>query len=66
MSLDDLEDAQSDILKKSAHQPNLLHSTMKDINSNTNKQISELSNQINHGFAIIRTVLITAGKGEYN
>jgi Pao retrotransposon peptidase/Protein of unknown function (DUF1759)/Family of unknown function (DUF5641)/Putative peptidase (DUF1758)/Integrase zinc binding domain len=52
-SLDDLEDAQNDILKKSAHQSNLLLSTVKDINSNTNKQISELSNKINHGFAII-------------
>lgn len=52
-SLDNLEDAQAETLKKTTHQSTLLLSTMKDLSSNTNHQITELRNKINEGFAVI-------------
>jgi hypothetical protein len=51
-SIDDLGDAQDEIREKTAHQSNLLISTIQEVNTNTNTQIMELNEKVNQSIKL--------------
>jgi hypothetical protein len=55
-AVDDLDEAQESINEKTTKQSNLMLSTIQNINSNTQTQISALSNKINQGIELINSL----------